>query len=144
MSNQLSSVWIELVTKSRKVLVCAIYREFSDLASKGQMTINQQLERFKIFHSQVEELENTSPFWGMGSNWFRLSNVRFQSVSDVTCSSYIRRSFSKYYICLYIVCACIVLLGQIDIKANFRFWSVWDVTFRNTMKIVDDAVINQS
>ena len=32
-----------------------MYCEFSYLNSKAQMTINQQLERSQIFHSQVEK-----------------------------------------------------------------------------------------
>ena len=55
MCNLLSNIWLEITTKIQKFLICVIYRKFSDLSSKGQMTINQQLERFKIFQSQVEK-----------------------------------------------------------------------------------------
>ena len=54
-SNLISTVWLEVKGAKQKVLICAIYRKFSDLIVKGQMTIDQQIERWKIFHSQVEQ-----------------------------------------------------------------------------------------
>ena len=56
MSNLLSNVWLEIRPINQKVLICLIYHDFSDLTGKGQLTINQQLERMKIFHSQVEKI----------------------------------------------------------------------------------------
>ena len=32
-----------------------MYREFNNLTNKGPMTINQQLDRLRIFHSQIEK-----------------------------------------------------------------------------------------
>ena len=58
MSNLLSNVWLKVKAKNQKILINFIYREFSDLTSKGQMTINEQLERLKILHSQIEKATN--------------------------------------------------------------------------------------
>ena len=55
MSNQLSSVWLEIKGKGQKILICTIYREFSDLTRKGQMSINDQIERLHILQSQIEQ-----------------------------------------------------------------------------------------
>ena len=54
MSNLLSNVWLEVNAARQKTLICFIYREFSDLTSRGQLTIEQQLEKWKI--SRVDEL----------------------------------------------------------------------------------------
>ena len=45
MPNLVSSVWLEIKGTGQKTLICATYREFSDPTIKGQMTIDQQLER---------------------------------------------------------------------------------------------------
>ena len=55
MSELFSSVWLELKSKNQKILICASYRKFNDLVNKEQMSLNQQLERWKIFQSQVEK-----------------------------------------------------------------------------------------
>ena len=55
MSELLSNVWLEIQGTNKKILICIHYREFSDLTSKGQMTINQQLDRINIFETQVEK-----------------------------------------------------------------------------------------
>ena len=55
MSNLVSTVWLEIKGSNKKVLICAIYREFNDLTGEGQMSIDKQIERWKIFHSQVEQ-----------------------------------------------------------------------------------------
>ena len=66
MSNMLSNVWLEVNTSTHKILICLIYREFSDLTCKGQMSIDQQLERWKIFHTQVTQASKESPILVMG------------------------------------------------------------------------------
>ena len=47
MSDLLSSVWFEIKGKSQKVIIFAIYCKFP-------MTITQQNERLKLFHSKIE------------------------------------------------------------------------------------------
>ena len=46
MSNLISTLWLEIKGAKQKVLICAIYREFSNLSSKGQMVIDQQIDRW--------------------------------------------------------------------------------------------------
>ena len=53
MSEMFSSIWLEIKGKTQKILICAVYREFSDFINKVQMSKNEQLERWKIFQSQV-------------------------------------------------------------------------------------------
>ena len=53
-SNLLSNVWLKITGTPQKILICLMYREFSDLTTKGQMSINEQVERMKIFQAQVE------------------------------------------------------------------------------------------
>ena len=53
MSNSVSNVWLEIASKNQKILICAMYYEFSDLTIKGQMSVNEQLERLKLFHSRL-------------------------------------------------------------------------------------------
>ena len=56
MSNLIPNVWMELKgTTNQKILICTLYREFSDLTGHGQLSIEQQIERWKIFHTQVEQ-----------------------------------------------------------------------------------------
>ena len=55
MSELFSSVWLELKSRSQKILICSAYREFSDLINKEQMSVNQQLERWEIFCTQVQK-----------------------------------------------------------------------------------------
>ena len=66
MSNVLSNVWLEVNAARQKTLICFIYREFSDLTSRGQLTIEQQLENWKIFHSQVEKASTEGLILGIG------------------------------------------------------------------------------
>ena len=55
MSDLLSNVWLEIKGKNQKILICVIYREFNDLTNMCTMTIDQQLERLKIFYLQIEQ-----------------------------------------------------------------------------------------
>ena len=55
MSNLFSSIWFELKGKGQKILISVLYREFSDLSGLGQMSIDQQIERWKIYKSQIEQ-----------------------------------------------------------------------------------------
>ena len=55
MSNVVSNIWLQISGAKQKVLICTVYREFSDLSGKGQMTLEQQLDKWKTFHSQVEK-----------------------------------------------------------------------------------------
>ena len=55
MSSLLSNVWIQAKSKNQKILICLIYREFNDLTGKGQMSVDLQLERLKIFSLQIEQ-----------------------------------------------------------------------------------------
>ena len=55
MSDKVSTVWLEIKGTKQKVLICALYREFSDMTSEGQMSIEQQIERWHILQSQVEK-----------------------------------------------------------------------------------------
>jgi hypothetical protein len=55
MSNLFSSIWFELKGKGQKILISVLYREFSDLSGLGQMSIDQQIERWKIYQSQIEQ-----------------------------------------------------------------------------------------
>ena len=46
MSNLMSTIWLELKGSNKKgsnkkVLICAIYREFNDLTGEGQMSIGR-------------------------------------------------------------------------------------------------------
>ena len=62
----LSNVWLEVNAARQKTLICLIYRECSDFTSRGQLTIEQQLENWKIFHSQVEKASTEGLILGIG------------------------------------------------------------------------------
>ena len=55
MSSLLSTVWLEIKGNNQKVLVCVMYREFNDLTKMGPLSIDEQVDRLKIFHLQVEQ-----------------------------------------------------------------------------------------
>ena len=55
MSEHLSNVWLEIKGINQKVLICAIYREFNDLTSTGQMNPDQQVDKLEILHTQIEK-----------------------------------------------------------------------------------------
>ena len=55
MSEHLSNVWLEIEGINQKVLICAIYREFNDLTSTGQMKPEEQVEKLEILHTQIEK-----------------------------------------------------------------------------------------
>ena len=54
MSESVSSVWLELSRGQQKTLICMVYREFSDLVSPGQMSDNEQRDRWQIFMDQAK------------------------------------------------------------------------------------------
>ena len=55
MSGSLSNLWLEINGINQKVLICATYREFNDLTGKGPMSIEQQLEKLELLHTQIEK-----------------------------------------------------------------------------------------
>ena len=59
-----------------------MYQEFSDLTSKGQMSIIEQLERLKLFHLQVDKASNEGSILVIGD-----MNINLQQWDD-----------SKYYL----------------------------------------------
>ena len=75
MSNLFTNVWLEVKGTKQKVLICALYREFSDLTGEGQMTPDQQLERFEIFHSQVELAQKEGTILCLGDFNINLENL---------------------------------------------------------------------
>ena len=54
MSNTISSVWLELKTKSQKILICTIYREWDNLDGKGPLDTAQHIENIHTLKSQIE------------------------------------------------------------------------------------------
>ena len=62
MSSLLSTVLLELKGKGQRLLICAIYREFNVLTGKGQMPIEQQIERWMVFKSQFEQAKKENSF----------------------------------------------------------------------------------
>merc|ERR1712242_94504 len=53
MSNQFSSVWLEIKGPIQKILICTLYREFSDRNGQGRYSENEEKERWQIFREQV-------------------------------------------------------------------------------------------
>ena len=51
MSSLVSNVWLEIKRRSQKILICGVYWEFSNLVNKEQMSINEQLEKWKSFQN---------------------------------------------------------------------------------------------
>ena len=66
MSELFSSVWLEIKGKNQKILICIAYREFNDLVKRNQMSLNEQLERWKLFKAQVEKASSESLILCMG------------------------------------------------------------------------------
>ena len=54
MSNTISSVWLKLKTKSQKILICTIYREWDNLDGNGPLNTGQHTENLHILQSQIE------------------------------------------------------------------------------------------
>ena len=54
MSNTISSVWLELKTKSQKILICTIYREWDNLDGNGPLDTGQHTENLITLQSQIE------------------------------------------------------------------------------------------
>ena len=54
MSNTISSVWLELKTKSQKILICTIYREWDNLDGNGPLDTGQHTENLRTLQSQIE------------------------------------------------------------------------------------------
>ena len=59
-----------------------MYQEFSDLTSKGQMSIIEQLERLKLFHLQVDKVSKEGSILVIGD-----MNINLEQWDD-----------SKYYL----------------------------------------------
>ena len=54
MSPSVSNVWIEMITKSQKILICTTYREFNKLDGNGPLNTNQEIEHIHILKQQIE------------------------------------------------------------------------------------------
>ena len=54
MSNTISSVWLEMKTKSQKILICTIYREWNNLDGNGPLNTCQHIENLHTLKSQIE------------------------------------------------------------------------------------------
>ena len=54
MSNTISSVWLELKTKSQKILICTIYREWDNLDGNGPLNTDQHTENIHTLQPQIE------------------------------------------------------------------------------------------
>ena len=54
MSNSISTVWIEMDTKSQKILICTIYREWNNLDGNGPLDTNQHSENMLTLKAQIE------------------------------------------------------------------------------------------
>ena len=54
MSNSISSVWLEMNTKSQKILICTIYREWNNLDGNGPLDTNQHSENILTLKAQIE------------------------------------------------------------------------------------------
>ena len=89
MSNLVSSVWLEIQGTGQKTLICATYREFSNLTVKGQMTIDQQLEGWKIFLSQVEQASKEGLILCLGD-----MNINLELLEDPT--YYLKKLAEEY------------------------------------------------
>ena len=89
MSNLLSNVWLELKGANHKILICALYREFSDLTDKGQLTIDQQIERWRIFNKQVEKAKKEGIILCLGD-----MNINLERLED---SSYYLKKLAEEY-----------------------------------------------
>ena len=89
MSNLLSTIWFEINGTNQKILICVIYREFSDLTGMGQMSIDQQIERWRIFKSQVEHAKNEGLILRIGD-----MNINLEKIED---SNYYLKPLAEEY-----------------------------------------------
>ena len=56
MCDQVANVWLEIQGRGKqKTLITTVYREFSDLVKKGQLTDLEQRERWEIFMNQAKQ-----------------------------------------------------------------------------------------
>ena len=53
MSNSLSSVWLEMKTRSQKILICTIYREWDNLDGNGKLDTDEQINQLHTLKSQI-------------------------------------------------------------------------------------------
>ena len=54
MSNSISNVWLEMNTKSQKILICTMYREWNNLDGNGPLNTNQHSENILTLKAQIE------------------------------------------------------------------------------------------
>ena len=128
MSNLLSNVWLQVNGVKQKVLICTIYREFSDLTSKGQMTIEQQLERWKILHSQVEKASKEGLILIVGD-----MNIDLQKLEE---STYYLKKLAEEHLSMIGECGLEVL----------NFGITWSRTHKDgtiTKSAIDQALTNK-
>ena len=55
MFEKLSSVWLELQEANQKILLFTVYKEFSDLVSPGELSDEEQKERWELFMNHVKK-----------------------------------------------------------------------------------------
>ena len=55
MSDQIPSIWLELISGKQKILICTVYRELSNLVTPGQMGDVEQREKWEIFMDQAKK-----------------------------------------------------------------------------------------
>ena len=55
MFEKLSSVWLELQEANQKILLFTVYKEFSDLVSPGELSDEEQKERWVLSMNHVKK-----------------------------------------------------------------------------------------
>lgn len=123
MSEMFSSVWLQIKAKSQKILICALYREFSDLTNNEQMSINQQLERWKIFQSQVEKATKEGLILTIGD-----MNIDIRKLEETT---YYLKKVAEEYQLLIGKCGLELLNFGITWRRNIHASSALDHAFTN-------------
>ena len=121
MSEFLSTVWLEVRTKSQKILINVTYREFSDLTKKGQLTINEQIERLKILHLQLQKASKEGLIVILGD-----MNINLEQWEDST--YYLKKIAEEYQL----------LIGQCGLEL-LDFGITWSRNHKNG-KVVKSAI----
>ena len=123
MSELFSSVWLEVRANSQKILICTLYQEFSDLTKKEKMSMKQQIERWKIFQSQVSKASKEGLILGIGD-----MNIDLEKLEE---SSYYQKKFAEEYQLLIGECGLDLLNFGITWSRNQHVSSALDHAFIN-------------
>ena len=89
MCQEVANVWLEIQGGKQKTLITTVYREFSNLVTKGQMSDIVQRERWEIFMNQAKKASKEGYVLAIGD--MNLDLARFED------STYYKKQLAEQY-----------------------------------------------